>query len=308
MTVRRANNENVPDTLIVDKVRKGTADLLPWQKYVLSCFTEQEYHNYPDHWRGLDGIWRFSTWGHLVDDTVRCFGTQMVALLSLTYRPKVIVEMGVHVGSTTMLLCKLNPQAQVHGVDISEVVPPYDLEVGYAALLQEPSNLTIHRGDSREFVMPKMVDMCFIDADHLGTAPYEDSRRAWENRNFSGDWCIAWDDYHPNNPDVKGAVDRFTREVGCDLHTVGSWVYIGTKVIGEEYQTMSQITPSGTSFTLIHFVFQTDPERIACMPNMTEFHQTPHHPNYQRSNDARAVTCPGCKKTDAYKTARVTGG
>jgi hypothetical protein len=32
------------------------------------------------------------------------------------------------------------------------------------------------------------------------------------------------------------------------------------------------------------------------MPNMSEFHLTPYHPNYQRSNDLRAVTCPACKK------------
>ena len=59
---------------------------------------------------------------------------------------------------------------------------------------------------------------------------------------------------------------------------------------------MDQVSPTGQSTTLIHYVFQTDPERIACMPNMTEFHLTPYHLNYQRSNDLRAVTCPACKK------------
>ena len=67
---------------------------------------------------------------------------------------------------------------------------------------------------------------------------------------------------------------------------------------------MEQINQFGESTTLIHFVFQDAPERIACCPNMTEFHSTVYHPNYQRSNDARAVTCPMCKKTDAYGRAR----
>lgn len=66
---------------------------------------------------------------------------------------------------------------------------------------------------------------------------------------------------------------------------------------------MNQVNEFGQQVTLIHYVFQTDPERIACMPNMTEFHLTPYHPNYQRSNDARAVTCPGCKKTSTYTEA-----
>lgn len=65
--------------------------------------------------------------------------------------------------------------------------------------------------------------------------------------------------------------------------------------------TMIQITPTGQSFTIIHFVFQENPERVACMPNMTEFHETMYHKNILRSNDPRAVSCPACKRTDAYK-------
>ncbi len=57
----------------------------------------------------------------------------------------------------------------------------------------------------------------------------KDTRRAWANRNTTRDWCIAWDDYHENNPDVKNAVDQFVREVRMELHQVGSWFYIGTR-------------------------------------------------------------------------------
>lgn len=64
---------------------------------------------------------------------------------------------------------------------------------------------------------------------------------------------------------------------------------------------MNQMTPIGSSFTLIHFVFQTNPERVACMPNMTEFHSTNYHPHVLRTGEARATTCPACKKTDQYK-------
>lgn len=71
---------------------------------------------------------------------------------------------------------------------------------------------------------------------------------------------------------------------------------------------MDQILPGGGSVTLVHFVYalpDTSPPdyRIACMPNMKEFHKTKYHKNYQRSNDARAVTCPACKRTDICKNA-----
>lgn len=65
---------------------------------------------------------------------------------------------------------------------------------------------------------------------------------------------------------------------------------------------MDQLGYRGQSTTLVHFSQVGEAgERVACMPGMTEFHLTPHHPNYQRSNDPRAVTCPACKRTDAYR-------
>lgn len=64
---------------------------------------------------------------------------------------------------------------------------------------------------------------------------------------------------------------------------------------------MEQVDVNGQTRTLIHYVFQTDPERVACMPNMREFHQTVYHPNYQRSGDIHAVTCPACRATKVYR-------
>lgn len=80
---------------------------------------------------------------------------------------------------------------------------------------------------------------------------------------------------------------------------------------------MNQILPSGEFITLVHLVHSVEKSekdftenagegdiplwKIACMPNMREFHSTQYHPNYQRTDDYRAVTCPACKETDAYK-------
>lgn len=71
---------------------------------------------------------------------------------------------------------------------------------------------------------------------------------------------------------------------------------------------MEQILPSGESFTLIHYVFQIDPERVACMPNMTEFGKTKYHDVVLRSNATGAVTCPACRRTEHYKNPRVRYG
>ena len=78
---------------------------------------------------------------------------------------------------------------------------------------------------------------------------------------------------------------------------------------------MEQILADGSVITLVHFVSMAtvpprddEPEgppvqrwQIACMPNMVEFHQTPYHPNYQRTNDPRAVSCSACKASSVFK-------
>jgi hypothetical protein len=74
---------------------------------------------------------------------------------------------------------------------------------------------------------------------------------------------------------------------------------------------MNQVQADGSVVTLVHFLYAhagggstgTD-WRIACMPGVTEFHQTPHHPNYQMTNDTRATTCPSCKRTAPFKRAQ----
>lgn len=71
----------------------------------------------------------------------------------------------------------------------------------------------------------------------------------------------------------------------------------------EVEKVVEQINQLGQPITLIHFVFQVNPTRLACMPNMTEFGQTQYHPVVLHTNDSRAATCPACKRTNVYKTA-----
>lgn len=79
---------------------------------------------------------------------------------------------------------------------------------------------------------------------------------------------------------------------------------------------MEQVLYTGNAITLVHLVSEVltppldeEPEgpptrgwRIACMPRMEELHQTAYHPNYQRTDDPRAVSCPACKESLAFKT------
>lgn len=227
---RLVRHENLPHCQAIQQARE-MKDLKPWQRFVLNHFPESDFQSVPDQVR-RSGVWRCLTWQDLVSDTIYCQGTQMPAILSMAYKPATIVEMGVFAGTTTMLLCKLNPESRIYGIDNHSRFDD-SLPIGYMAMMQDVRNLTLAFMPSWEFSLPGQVDLCFIDADHTGDAPYKDSVRAWENRNISGQWCIAWDDYHPNQPDVKNAVDRFVTEVNMPLQKLGSWVFIGTIPVSE---------------------------------------------------------------------------
>lgn len=73
---------------------------------------------------------------------------------------------------------------------------------------------------------------------------------------------------------------------------------------------MEQTDARGATITLIHYVFQVDPERIACMPNMSEkeFGSTPYHQHVVRTNSPQAVTCPACKRTEQFKQTGAARG
>ncbi len=225
--MNEAQNINPIDQAAVSRAVLGQS-LRPWQTYLFSRFPRSEYVPIPEHARRWDCLWRHATWEAFASDTVHCNGTQMATLLSMVYKPKVVAEFGLDAGLTTLQFCKLNPEAQVFGVDASETHPS-GFSICCHAINNNVKNLTLAIMPSWEFSMPGKVDLCFIDADHLGDSPMKDTRRAWANRNTSRDWCIAWDDYHENNPDVKNAVDAFVAEVGMQLHQVGSWFYIGTR-------------------------------------------------------------------------------
>lgn len=225
---RLGKSENLPHKSKVSQAADHPETLPAWMRYVLECFKREEFCELPEEIRCQSSMWKFSTYENLVSDTVHCCGTQMAATISLLFKPQTIVEFGTHGGMTALLLCRLNPTARIHAVDVNSRMPDAMLPICCAAMMNRVKNLSVHIMNSWDFKMPGEVDFCFIDGEHIGAAPMLDSERAWANRRVNGNWCIAWDDYHPNNPDVFSAVNAFTKSVGMTLNTVGSWVWIGT--------------------------------------------------------------------------------
>jgi len=226
---RLARHENLPNKDALTKAIESpsTSKLRPWQRYILSKCPPDSMKEIPPHSWEQSAQWKFTNWDMFASDVVSCYGSIASVCLSLAYKPKTIVEMGVFSGHTSFLLCRANPDARVYGVDRVSIMWGTLLPTGYTVMLHGVNNFTLHIGESSEFKVDN-VDLCYIDACHTGDAPYKDSLRAWENRNKNGDWCIAWDDYHPSNPDVVNAVDKFCKEVGMQLHRLSSWYYIGT--------------------------------------------------------------------------------
>ena len=66
--------------------------------------------------------------------------------------------------------------------------------------------------------------------------------------------------------------------------------------LGGDYSIHLTYLPNGLN--------ESDYWRIACMPHVTDFSTTAHHPNYLRSNDTRAVTCSACKATAIFREVR----
>lgn len=68
-----------------------------------------------------------------------------------------------------------------------------------------------------------------------------------------------------------------------------------------QYQTL----PDGTQIVIIHYTHYVgglgNGWQIACMPSLKELNSNDAlHPNYQRTNDKRAVTCPACKRSNVF--------
>jgi hypothetical protein len=67
-------------------------------------------------------------------------------------------------------------------------------------------------------------------------------------------------------------------------------VHLAVKREGKEYERVGRN------------LFAKDSWGIACTPNLTLLHDVDGRGAILRTDDPRAVTCPNCQDTDAYKT------
>ncbi len=219
-----------------------------WQKYAIDHFRAKPFFEVPPEFlEWHDGaLKRFCSLTEFEHDTLVRYGCIAATCLSILFKPKVIVEFGVKAGWTSLLLSRLNPQAEVHGVDLSGCIQDTPLPTGYGALMNNCQNYHLHLMNSYDFDLEGKVDLCFIDADHALPAVLLDTERAWKNRNEKGEWCIAWDDYHPNNRDVLDTVNKFVEIVRHPLQKIGSWYWIGSKTMSES--ELAHINPQAVEF------------------------------------------------------------
>ena len=135
----------------------------PWKKYIFECFDRNEFIDMPLEVQALEkgrAMWRFATWEAFRTDIMERNGPIAATTLSMLFKPKVIVEMGVHAGWTSLLLCRLNPDAIVHGVDISDVVnTAKDYPTGYVVLKHKCPNFKLyHMGVTKTIVIDKQFN------------------------------------------------------------------------------------------------------------------------------------------------------
>jgi hypothetical protein len=203
-----------------------------WKERAIKCFDKKDFFNVPENFRSEHGntLQRWSTYYHLINDG----GYKAAACLSFLFKPKVVVEFGVHFGWTSLLWCKFNPTARVHGVDRYGHPNDTILPTGYVPLMHDCKNYSLHIMNSYDFNLLRKVNLCYIDGWHFSPTVMLDNLRAWKNCNRKEEWCIVWDDYAPGSPDVVAAVDEFVTLKKQKLHDISGWKWIGSKDLKEE--------------------------------------------------------------------------
>jgi hypothetical protein len=110
--------ENLPDKR-VENLKTCKLPTLQhfWQNYLLKHFPQETFFNLPDEISNRTSMWRFATYDNFLSDILNTGGVMCATLLSMFFKPKIIVEFGVDAGFTTLLFCRCNPQARIHAID-----------------------------------------------------------------------------------------------------------------------------------------------------------------------------------------------
>lgn len=163
------------------------------------------------------------------------FYPRELTMLSSWAKPYNIVEMGTNLGMGTKLLALLNPIAVIVTIDNKtshKHEKDQDYPVGH--LISGRDRVIMRNHESWDYMSPRTIDLCFIDADHTAESVKKDSETAWLNRSSRHRWAIAWHDYNPDKPtfvDYSKAIEEFTNEKGITAYHFNDsatlWTYGG---------------------------------------------------------------------------------
>ena len=198
----------------------------PWQNFAIENIKKYPFISL--NWQGYeDELKAHNDVDSYIQYYIDSGSAQLFALLSMTFKPNIIVEFGTAMGIRTHLLWRLNPNASIYTVEPLETVrSDGNYPAGYVAKINHASVTYIK--DFSYATNIQNVNFCYIDADHSEESVYRDSLLAWKNRNTSQDWVILWDDYPLGS--VAKAVNRFVSEVNVPLQGMGH-VFIANRIL-----------------------------------------------------------------------------
>lgn len=169
-----------------------------------------------------------------------------LAALASQRQPRTIFEIGTFDGSTTLLLARAAPEAQIFTLDLPPDAEVLTNEAGSAQHLEgmgswgarfqghaEAERITQLFGDSRTYDFTPhygKIDLVVVDGGHSAECVTPDSENAL--RMMSPHGTVVWDDYDEGWPSVFQSVDAVARRHGLSLLRIqqtGIAVYDPTK-------------------------------------------------------------------------------
>jgi len=181
-----------------------------------------------------------------------------LAALAGLRQPKRIFEIGTFDGSTTMLLARMLPQAQIYTLDL----PPEDADGANKMALAkvngagsrfrdapEGDRITQLYGDSRHFDFSPYfgtMDLVVVDGSHEADCVGADTESAL--RLVTDEGLVVWDDYSPGWPDVVKAVDDAAERHGIlvtRFHNTETALYDATRTSASDHLVLTNGSSAG---------------------------------------------------------------
>ncbi len=158
---------------------------------------------------------------------------EVLLALSQTFRPKIVIEIGIQRGVTSKILLTQAPWIEKYvGIDITPDARPtlegqYDevpLKAGELVSSDPRVEVVVRPNGSRDLRVTDLpvADLMFIDGDHSETCVLHDTWLARQVVRAGG--IICWHDYN-NVTDVTKVIDDFNIREGDHICSVtGTWV------------------------------------------------------------------------------------